>query len=432
MTTTNHPDTPDSSATNGEACTHSDLTLDYTGGGAEVTCLNCGFTGPDTAHGPRDTDGKHPAYSTFRKAAATTTAPPLSGEETSGECPYFGYSCGSDKQCPQCPAPQAATTEQAQPCTCPSGDGSLRWPCPQHPPAAAKASASWEVKTWRERYAEARAKGNGPRVPMGLTEQCKDAEIVDLRAYVAGLETGTNRLNEIIADLRAALAGREAAPPDYSEMSREQLERHAARMAQALADNKPREFWQKHANGPMLPPSCLCCGKLPDEVAIKHLELPGIVICRACRDAALAQPAAPVVDGELPPLTFDAWLDREYPTDHNGRRQGYRDRSPTDLMRATWQAACVAAARSAPVGDAVRDATWRHLLEAVVREFPRNMGRSSNGNAPGHCHSRPGIWDDDNGALSGKPCAWCIAWNGATQALTAPSHPEPTGGKEGA
>lgn len=23
------------------------------------------------------------------------------------------------------------------PCTCPTGDGSLRWPCPQHPPAAA-------------------------------------------------------------------------------------------------------------------------------------------------------------------------------------------------------------------------------------------------------------------------------------------------------
>lgn len=29
-------------------------------------------------------------------------------------------------------APKAATSG----CTCPSGDGSLRWPCPVHPPIA--------------------------------------------------------------------------------------------------------------------------------------------------------------------------------------------------------------------------------------------------------------------------------------------------------
>jgi hypothetical protein len=80
--------------------------------------------------------------------------------------------------------------------------------------------------------------------------------------------------------------------------------------------------------------------------------------------------------------------------------------------------------------DDVRDSTWRKLLEAVVREFPRHMGRRNNGNAPGHCHSRPGIWDDDNGALAGKPCAWCIAWNGAADALAAA--PSPQQGKEGA
>lgn len=42
----------------------------------------------------------------------------------------------------------------------------------------------------------------------------------------------------------------------------------------------------------------------------------------------------------------------------------------------------------------------------------------------------PGIWDDDNGALAGKPCAWCIAWNGAADALAAA--PSPQQGKEGA
>lgn len=39
--------------------------------------------------------------------------------------------------------------------------------------------------------------------------------------------------------------------------------------------------------GPLAAPSCLCCGKLPDEVAIRHMELPGVVICKTCRDAAL-------------------------------------------------------------------------------------------------------------------------------------------------
>lgn len=37
-------------------------------------------------------------------------------------------------------AQQAALESPA--CTCPSGDGSLRWPCMQHPPEAARAGAS--------------------------------------------------------------------------------------------------------------------------------------------------------------------------------------------------------------------------------------------------------------------------------------------------
>lgn len=92
------------------------------------------------------------------------------------------------------------------------------------------------------------------------------------------------------------LAGR-VETPDYSDMSREALERHAARMAQALADDRPRKFYDKYATGPMLAPSCLYCGKLPNKVAIRHLELPGIVVCEAC----VAPPAA----SELPALTDD-------------------------------------------------------------------------------------------------------------------------------
>jgi hypothetical protein len=48
------------------------------------------------------------------------------------------------------------------------------------------------------------------------------------------------------------------------------------------------------------------------------------------------------------------------------------------------------------------------ILEAVRREMDEDDG----GNAPGHSHSRPGIWDDDNvPSKAGKPCAWCLTWS---------------------
>lgn len=60
---------------------------------------------------------------------------------------------------------------------------------------------------------------------------------------------------------------------------------------------------------------------------------------------------------------------------------------------------------------------WLPILEAVMREMPRGSGR--NGNAPGHGHDVPGIWDSDNGDLAGKPCAWCLAWNTARAMIAA-------------
>lgn len=48
----------------------------------------------------------------------------------------------------------------------------------------------------------------------------------------------------------------------------------------------------------------------------------------------------------------------------------------------------------------------REILEAVRRE----MDEDDDGNAPGHGHRIPGIWDEDNGDLAGKPCAWCLTW----------------------
>lgn len=57
------------------------------------------------------------------------------------------------------------------------------------------------------------------------------------------------------------------------------------------------------------------------------------------------------------------------------------------------------------------------------------------GNAPGHAHRTPGVWDVDpgNGAKGGTACEWCAQWTAFTTALTqyappplseqCPSHP---------
>lgn len=52
------------------------------------------------------------------------------------------------------------------------------------------------------------------------------------------------------------------------------------------------------------------------------------------------------------------------------------------------------------------------LMRRVVAEHPRRSHKND-GNGPGHGHAIPGIWDEDNGELAGKPCAWCPIWNAA-------------------
>ncbi len=73
----------------------------------------------------------------------------------------------------------------------------------------------------------------------------------------------------------------------------------AAQVARMLHDF-PRlsAFCEKHAIGPRMPPKCLLCQHpvLPAELgascslAYQHPELPGVVVCRQCHDAALAAP----------------------------------------------------------------------------------------------------------------------------------------------
>ena len=41
-------------------------------------------------------------------------------------------------------------------CTCPSGDGSLCWPCPAHPPLPEPRVAGYGMAKWPARLAESR------------------------------------------------------------------------------------------------------------------------------------------------------------------------------------------------------------------------------------------------------------------------------------
>ena len=54
------------------------------------------------------------------------------------------------------------------------------------------------------------------------------------------------------------------------------------------------------------------------------------------------------------------------------------------------------------------------VFQLVITEI-EHRGARSDGNAPGHGHSIPGVWDSDNGKLAGKPCAWCAVWKKAKE-----------------
>ncbi|WP_176317106.1 hypothetical protein [Burkholderia vietnamiensis] len=83
----------------------------------------------------------------------------------------------------------------------------------------------------------------------------------------------------------------------------------------------------------------------------------------------------------------------------------------TNALRAELQSA------AADKRDAL---AFRDLMAKVIREI--NHGEYNHPyrgieNAPMHGHKVPGIWDSDNGAKSGTPCAWCATWNAARAAL---------------
>lgn len=67
------------------------------------------------------------------------------------------------------------------------------------------------------------------------------------------------------------------------------------------------------------------------------------------------------------------------------------------------------------LAEAVRDLVeenkrLRAVTVAVLTET-REGAYIAPVNAPGHCHTIPGVWDRGNRGRAGKECGWCKAWN---------------------
>lgn len=72
---------------------------------------------------------------------------------------------------------------------------------------------------------------------------------------------------------------------------------------------------------------------------------------------------------------------------------------------ATDLAAAIARAQAA---ERERDKLRRLLSDWYAEECREDSDNLQN--APGHCHKIRGIWDSDNGAKAGEPCARCAMW----------------------
>lgn len=57
---------------------------------------------------------------------------------------------------------------------------------------------------------------------------------------------------------------------------------------------------------------------------------------------------------------------------------------------------------------------WRTMLQWLIGQ----RGKA------GHCHSRPGVWDDDNGDKAGQPCEQCAMYDRARVLLQSADHSE--------
>lgn len=82
--------------------------------------------------------------------------------------------------------------------------------------------------------------------------------------------------------------------------------------------------------------------------------------------------------------------------------------SVRDAASAVYEAHMAATPVQSVPASEPQDAVIRVLLCRLVDQLgERDRG---GGNAPGHGHDVPGVWDSDNGAKAGTACAWCALW----------------------
>lgn len=81
----------------------------------------------------------------------------------------------------------------------------------------------------------------------------------------------------------------------FLALEREASSAGTSRSAMIHANDCPTAwaFFNKHSLGSKLPPSCLVCGHAPgdvEDIAIRHMDLPNIIVCKKCRDASTMAP----------------------------------------------------------------------------------------------------------------------------------------------
>jgi hypothetical protein len=106
------------------------------------------------------------------------------------------------------------------------------------------------------------------------------AALVDANVKFPG-DDGTKGAEFLAAcnEARALTAG--VAPSEARQRKADERMRHDYPLLQ--------QFHSKHAMGAKAAPSCLCCGQqthpVTRPIAVQHLELPAIVVCKPCKDA---------------------------------------------------------------------------------------------------------------------------------------------------
>ncbi|CAE6899715.1 hypothetical protein [Paraburkholderia domus] len=141
----------------------------------------------------------------------------------------------------------------------------------------------------------------------------KDAIREVFMAHGFTVKEGQADLKQYVYDAAYALLARAAFPHPVAQPVGQIVD-----VSDLFADRatviRVLDFYKKHAMGALAAPSCLCCGRSTQdvEVAIKHMDLPDIVVCAECH-RAIAQPVeqtwAPVISRDfLGQIVREAWV----------------------------------------------------------------------------------------------------------------------------